>query len=116
MAFLTIAGVNYDVSTASAEEKAPRMIGKTVATFAGGMRSTRRLRKRVYGFTLGPMARSTYEQLVLNVGIPIVTVTGDALNGASFSAIVDVEQGTLVDDLTAPRYHQMTANVTITEV
>lgn len=116
MAFLTINGRNYDVSTSSAQESAPRMVGTVVTTFAGILRVTRRVRKRVYGFVLAPMPVATYEQLVADVATAIVPVTGDAVNGGAFQAVVDVTNGVFVSDMSQPHYHQRSAAIVISEV
>jgi hypothetical protein len=116
MAFLTIAGVNYDVQQQGAGEATPRLIGKDVAAFAGGLRTTRRARKRVYNFTLAPLSVTAYETLITNVATSVVSVTGDALDGAAISALVDVNSGAFIDDLTAVRFHQRIAQITVREV
>lgn len=115
MAFLTIAGVDYDVSTQDAGERTPRLIGATAPTFDGGLRSSRRERKRVWQFTLGPMDVPTCETLLAAVAVDTVPVSGDALHGLAVTALVDVTQVTYVSALDAVRSHTCLVQVTISE-
>jgi hypothetical protein len=80
------------------------------------MRTSRRARKRVYGFTLAPMSVANYETLITAVATAIVPVTGEALNNATINAIVEVTGGAWISDLTQALHHTRTATLTVTEV
>jgi hypothetical protein len=116
MAFLSIAGVSYDVQVTDAGERSPRFVGALVTTFNGGLRSSRRARKRTWGFTLAPMDVATSETLVTAVAVAPVAVTGDAINGAAITAIVEVTAMPFLANLDATHSHLRVPQITVSEV
>lgn len=116
MSFLNIAGTDYDVGQTDAGERAPRFVGQLVTTFNGGLRTSRRARKRVYGFTLGPMSVAQHETLNTAVALAPVPVLGDALNGATITAIVEITGVAFLSNLDEARFHKRIVQVTVSEV
>src|SRR5574337_1051327 len=97
--FLTLNGAPYDVVTTGATERAPRVIGEFVTTFAGTMRSDVRAVKRTWDVTLAPMSRSAFLALAALVGSSAsVVCSGSALDGASVPCYVTLGDAPYVDD------------------
>lgn len=98
MAFLTIDAVAIDILTESASEQEPERIGDTQRAFSGNLRTTVRARKRVFEFTAGPKTEAAYATLMaLDDGLPHAC-SGDAMNGATLSCLVQVNGGEYIAD------------------
>jgi hypothetical protein len=115
VAFLTIAGTEYEVLTTSATRRAPERGGARVRAFAGNTRSTARYEKRVWAFTLRDMPLATFETLVAAVALDaVVACAGDAIGAAAVNCIVDIGETQYVDN--AGVTFAMRPTVTLTEV
>lgn len=94
MAFLTIAGVTYEVERQGAREGTPERIGEEIRAFAGNLLSTVRAEKRVWDYRvplLSTSARNTLRTAIAN-GV-IVSVSGEQV-GAAKDCVVSVEDET----------------------
>lgn len=90
-AALTIAGVDYAVLQDGAEEAPPRQTGTVDAMFSSRLRSTVRAENRVWRFALAPLDSASYETLRANIaGGTEVQVTGELLEGVTYTCIVDI--------------------------
>lgn len=116
MAFLTIAGVAYDVQTSGAGEQEPVRVGGTRRTFTGRLRSTVRAEFRRWSFALAPLVEDDYQALRAACAPPgIVTVGGDAI-GAVRQAYVEVHDAAYHPDDRQPEGFVRVASITIEEV
>lgn len=89
MAFLSIAGVAYQIQTSGAAESEGAYVGEAQRSASGQYRSGRRLRKRSWSFTLRSIPQADYDAFLAVIGIDTpLTVTGDAFGGASITAVV----------------------------
>lgn len=99
MAFLTIAGVDYDVQITGAHRPERIKIGAASRAFAGSLRSTVRAEKKVYEFRLAPMSQATAATLKANTANgAFVTVTGTLIESGPFSAQVTITDDELYFD------------------
>lgn len=91
MAFLTIAGI--DIACEKFSKGAPRLVGTAEPAFAGNLRNGIRATKRTWNGKSIALDTTTYANFLAAIANgAIVTVTGDALQGASVSCQV-FEQG-----------------------
>lgn len=93
MAFLTIAGITVPVAPTGASESAPELVGSDSRSYAGAFRSTVRAEKRGWVFTTKPISRTLAESLRSACALgALVTCTGDALGGLSYTCRVTIGQ------------------------
>lgn len=94
MAFLTVGSVTVDILTESASQPESDVIGTTVRTFAGSLRSTRRAVKRKWAFTTKRLTFAEEAALLAVIGTPdggaFVACTGNFNNGVSVTCQVTV--------------------------
>ena len=98
MAFLTIAGIDVDMTDFSANE--PEEVGESHRAFSGALRTTVRAEKRAWTGTTVPLDDTAAGALIAAVaGGAFVTVTGAALQAASVTCKVTVtgQQYRIVD-------------------
>jgi hypothetical protein len=101
MAFLTIAGVTYQVQTQSAVQNESQYSGERVRSFANTLLSSRDVttKKRQWQFALAPMTQAASDALVAAIdGDVVVTITGDAVGGVVVSSMVSITQNAFVPD------------------
>ena len=97
MAFLTIAGADYDVLTSGATETYDRH-GESFRAFSGRHRTVRvGPDKRNWNFELGPLTQAMLDTLKVAIGLGPVSVTGNALNSESVTCDVEIDRLTYVD-------------------
>lgn len=70
MAFLTVGAVTVDVLTENASQPESDVIGASVRTFNGALRSTRRATKRKWSFTTKRMTWAEEATLLAAIGSP----------------------------------------------
>lgn len=99
MAFLTIAGTEYEVLTTNASRRAPERVGQVVRMFNGSLRSNIRLEKRSWSFTLRAMPLATFDALVaLAANGALVTVGGDAIGGVDTQCVLEIGDSSYIDN------------------
>lgn len=111
MAFLTIAGITYEVLTRGADEQRRVTVGSRKRAFAGNLRSTIKAVKREWRLTVGPLTQSGLSQLrSLVAGSTVQAIGGDLVQGVSTNCIVQITGHDFVNET------QITAGLSIREV
>jgi hypothetical protein len=94
MAFLTVGGVTVDILSDSASQPESEVVGTTVRTFAGTLRSTRRAVKRTWQFTTKRLTFAEEATLVAVIGSPdggnFVSCTGNFNNAVAVTCQVTI--------------------------
>lgn len=117
MSFVTIAGTPYECTTDGASQGEPIRQGAVVRAFAGNARSTIRSVKDTWDLVL--FFDDPTEEITLRNATKLgqaVTVTDDALLGASVSCIVTVGRSDYLANLAATYGHWRAASVHFEEV
>ena len=86
--FLTIAGTAVEIRHEGASQRKGEVIGETVRTFSGALRSTVRAEKRSWDFVTAPIALSAGNAIRALSGFR--TCSGAALGDASITCWVSI--------------------------
>lgn len=103
MAILIIAGITVPVAEDGATKKAPETIGTSNRTFAGNLRSTKRVEKK--GWTVRTTVLLTSEAEAIEAAVALgaqVVCTGDILGAASgLTCEVEIGDGPMPNGLSS---------------